>query len=335
MIIFTKKVMLSILCVLFLMLSCGESKEKKVDENGNIVSSAVPESKFESTGFIMKYNKYIDFGNRFDSQANDSYQRYFKWADIEKGPKNAKRVGGVSTLPEASLKDLKTALGLEEDIEGVDGLMKVVYDKAVVLYNVFEDADGYYDKEDYKDDDFAKGEELHKQIVAAYDGYFTAYSAMYKEFAVLQDELFKFDAAKFKEENLLLKYNLMMSLHFSENILDVIGDLDAQELKKMDMAKFDAEMTEFRTHFDALDKLAKDKSNITKEYGDSSIKGHYISSFIKKGNDFIVQTRKLKERIEKNNFNYGSIHPNIPASGSPHKLNEIYSKMVGEYNSLN
>lgn len=329
-----KKTFTSILCISLLIASCGDSKEKKVDDNGNTVVSAVPTNNFESAEFINKYNTYIDFGNSFDKRAIDSYHKYFEWADIDNGPKGAKNVRGVSTLPEHSLKSLEKGLAIDIEIEGVDEPMKAAYEKGKQLYTVIEEADSYYDKQDYKDDNFEKGEQLHMSIKTAFDEYFNAYDTMYSEFVVVQDELFKYDVEKFKSNGELIKYNLMMGLHTSEAVLNVIGSLDGPELKNINLESFEKRVAEFRATYDELEKLAKDEEQIKKEYGSSVRAKHSISSFVNTGKQFIREIRNLKERIEKNNFKYSIVHPNIPDNGSPLKLSKIYSTMVSEYNRV-
>ncbi|WP_282132947.1 DUF3829 domain-containing protein [Cellulophaga baltica] len=104
-----KKTFGTLICISLFLASCGDSKEKQVDEHGTTITSAVPESKFDSNEFIGKYNAYIDFGNAFHKRANDTYNHYFDWASIENGPKGAKNIKGVYGLPEHSLNALEKA----------------------------------------------------------------------------------------------------------------------------------------------------------------------------------------------------------------------------------
>ena len=329
-----KKTFGTLICISLFLASCGDSKEKQVDEHGTTTTSAVPESKFDSNEFIGKYNAYIDFGNAFHKRANDTYNHYFDWASVENGPKGAKNIKGVYTLPEHSLNALEKGLEMNVEIDGVDAPMKVVHEKAKNLFNVLEEADGYYKKQDYKDDAFVKGQELHERLKTAFDAYFIAYDTMFSEFVVVQDELFAFDVEKFKSSGQLIKYNLMMGLHTSEAVLDVIGGLDGPELKNIDMKAFDTKVAEFRLFYDALEKLAQDETQFKKEYGTSVGAKHSLKSFITTGEQFIREIRNLKERVEEGDFKYSIVHPSIPDNGSPLKLSKTYSKMVNEYNRI-
>lgn len=317
------------------LISCGDTKEKKVDENGNTVATGISENMFESANFIDKYNVYIDFGNTFHNEVNNTYDRYFEWADYEKGPKAAKRVGTVSDIADYSLTKLEEALPKDPEIEEIDPLMEQVAEKAKILNTVLAEASGYYKRQDYKDDDLTKGQNLHVDLVKAFEAYYAAYDAMYAEFEVLQDELTAYDAEKFKTNGQLIKYNLIMNLEYVENMLNTIGSLDGPELKTLDLEKLDAQAAKFRTSFDELEKLVTDEEQVKKEYGNPSLVNYKLSRFVGSSEDMIREIRNLKERIEKNDFKYSIVHPEIPDKGSPAKLNKIYGQLINGYNSLN
>lgn len=330
-----KKTIILLLSTTLLFTSCGEKKEKKVDETGKTIATGVAESLFESATFIDKYNVYIDYGNSFHSKVNDSYTNYFDWADYEKGPKGAKRIGNVYEISDYALKEVEEALTKEPEIKEIDPLMAVVAEKANTLNKLLSEASSYYKRQDYKDDDFAKGQSIHTDLVKAFEEYYAVYGTMYAEFEVLQDELTAYDTEKFKNNGELIKYNLITSLNASEGILNIIGDLDGPELKNINMEKLDNQVLKFRASFDELEKLIKDEEQVKKEYGNPATINYKLSNFIGYSEDMIREVRNLKERIEKNNFKYSIVHPNIPDNGSPIKLSKLYGHLVGSYNSLN
>jgi len=115
--------------------------------------------------------------------------------------------------------------------------MKVVLKDATTLHGIIDKADSYYQKQDYKDDDFAKGKDLHKELVIAYDNYFNSYDKMYVNFRALQSSLKEFEANKYKENGELIRYNLMMELNKADDIFMLIGNLDSEGLKKMNLGE--------------------------------------------------------------------------------------------------
>jgi len=328
-------ILLLSLLLVALSTSCGEDKKSNLTGDTKDISSETLD-KFETKTFINKYNAYIDFGNQFDKSVVTSYDRYFKWAGREEGPSSkSKRIGGVSKLYDSQLKKLERAIALDPEIEEVDELMKVVLKNATSLHDILQTADSYYQKQDYKDDDFAKGKDLHKELVIAYDNYFNSYDNMYVNFRALQSNLKEFEANKYKENGELIRYNLMMELNKADDIFMLIGNLDGESLKKMNLEEFKAKLSAFRTVHEDLEKLNDDETQKTKEFGEVSMAKSILPSFIREGNSFIRECRNLLERIEKNDFDYGIVHPNIAAKGSPLKLRKVYSNLVTNYNRMN
>ncbi|WP_299098200.1 YiiG family protein [uncultured Winogradskyella sp.] len=327
-----KKLILSCITLLFIATSCNDEKKASNAEQVNTKSL----DKFESKEFIDKYNMYIGFGNRFDKNVGNSYERYFSWADYEKGPSNeSKRIGGVTTLSDFELEKLEKAIALDPEIEEVDDLMKTVLKDATTLYSTLEKADSYYQKQDYKDDDFALGKDLHKELVKAFENYYKSYDTMYINFKGLQNSLKEFEANKYKENGELIRYNLMMELNKADQVFDVIGNLDGEKLKSVDIKELKAKLADFRTVHNELEAQNKDETQKTKEFGKTSIAKSFLPSFIREGNSFIRETRNLIERIEKNDFDYGITHPSIPASGSALKLRAVFGNLVTNYNRMN
>ncbi len=324
------KIIPSILAITLLITGCGNSAEKKVDEKGKTIATSISDSQFESDAFIEKYNVYITFENSFNKRVYEAYNRYFEWADIEKGPKESRYIRGIYTLNDFQIKNLEKALAKEPEIEMIDPLMLVVLEKSKILNEVVLESNEYYEKEDYKDDDFAKGELLHGRLVEAFNKYFTAYDAMKVEFVVLQGELFEHEVENLKKNGFIIRYNLKMSLHQAEGIIDTLGELNATELESLDVNKFDAQMTKFITIYDDLEKLVKDQAQLKKEYGDNFGGKAYISSYIYGSRDFIRETRRLRKRIEKNDFKSSRNSDN----GTPEKINNVYFDMVEKYNGI-
>jgi len=265
----------------------------------------------------------------FTPRAYESYNRYFGWADVEKGPKGSKIVLGLYPLEEGRINHMEEALGNAPEIEKLDTLMRVVIEKSKALSNVTLEAEEYYDKEDYKDDDFAKGETLHKSLLEAFNEYFSANDEMKVEFLVLKEELFEYEIDKLKKNGLITQYNIQMNMHHAEAILDLLGNLDVSELKSLDVKKYDTQMTKFQTTYDDIEKLAKDTNQIKKEYGDNFYM-EYITDYIYESRDFIRETKRLKTRIEKSDFEVSRGSDN----GTPKKIHAVYSQMVNMYNRM-
>lgn len=329
-----KKIVISICSIALLVSSCADSKEKKVDASGKTIATSIPDSQFESGEFIDKYNAYIDFGNSFPKSVNSSSDSYFRWADYENGPKGAKNPSGITTIYNYPLEKLAKAFEKGPEIKEIDELMKIVYEKAIKLQATVQEANDYYAIQDYKDDNFEKGELFHKRLVVDFEEYYKAYDTMNAEFQVLQDELFVYDAEKYKKNGELIKYDLMMSLHEAEGVLFLIGNLDGPDLKTIDLNKYDSGMANFRRIYDELVEFSTNEEQLKKELTGNVFSESKYKEYLKDCAEFIRESRTLKERIEKNDFKYSIVHPNIPDKGTPTKLSKIYGEMISDYNGM-
>lgn len=322
------KNLIAIAFIASLTLACGK-KDENATSGDSDKESIVNNSSYNNPKFIEKYNGYIGFGNNFHSSALKAYERYFKWADKETGP-NAKNLGSIYTIPDYSIGSLEKALKVDAEIEGVDDLMQIVLEKAKKIQKTLDEADNYYDLQDYKEDDFKKGQELHKQIITEFDEYFEAYGKMKTNFNKVQEELFIHDVERYKKNESFIRYNLMLGLNSAEKIVNSI--FDTENLTKLDLQKLDENLKKFRTYYDELNKLSENEEQIEKEI--SSIGKSSLRTFLSESKNFIRETKKLKERVEKNDFRYGPAHPSIPASGSPEKIDKVYSNLVNNFNRM-
>jgi tetratricopeptide (TPR) repeat protein len=213
----------------------------------SLVSDTSESNAFETSEFIDKYNVYINFENSFDKRVRESQEYYFKWADREESPPtNTNRVYGIMTLYDHSLEFLEEAIKKKPKIDEVDDLMKDVLKKATTLHNVVKNAHSYYDRQDYKDDDFVKAKKFHKELILAYDNYFISYAKMDPVFSDLQDRFNNFLINKYQESGELIKYNLIKGIKKAKQIIAIIGDLEGEELLKLDLGDFKKAVAEYR-----------------------------------------------------------------------------------------
>ncbi|EAY29034.1 DUF3829 domain-containing protein [Microscilla marina] len=323
-------------------ISCGtKNKHTENSTNEDIAtetaqSDAEPVNLFEHPDFAKKFNAYINFSNRFHKSATKSYEKYLAWVDKAKGPKYGKNTPQtLYELHERSLEKVAKEVDFDPQMKGIDQPMRQVVEKADALYQLINTANGYYEKEDYKDDDFAKGQVLHPQLMKAFEEYFAAYEKISLPFQQLQDETFRFDVEKFKANGQAIRYNLMINLKNVEDIATLIDSLDGSDLKKVDMKSLDEKMKAFKESHNKLENLQNDEAQLEKAFGNMAVfKRSNLDSYVTNGVDFIKNIRNLKERIKTNNFKYSIVHPSIPDKGSPAKLFELYSQMVNLYNRM-
>ena len=120
-----------------------------------------------------KMNAYIECYNRADDSAHTSIERYQSWIkDIKKGPTGKEsHIYGIHDIHENVIKlcnkSMTEGLAIEPAAPELDAAAKQYLDNLNALKEKVSEAHKYYERENYKDDKFAKGKEMHAPLVAA------------------------------------------------------------------------------------------------------------------------------------------------------------------------
>lgn len=115
-----------------------------------------------------KLNAYVALMNR-TLRASESIARYESWVDKEKGPVNKNRAFGVYELFDVAdeIAEASEALKQEPKLAGLDASMKAYIEAYSQLSPIIDEANGYYERKDYLDDNLAKGREIHVRLMPA------------------------------------------------------------------------------------------------------------------------------------------------------------------------
>lgn len=331
------KLILFVLLISFL--GCQEIKDDKTSsatttsiEKKKKVTTA-PLTRFDTEIFIKKYNGYMSFANDFDQDAQKIYLNYISWADPDKGPRlNDEKSFKVGVVSNTEIKFLKEAISEEPIIEELDDLMKEVSTTATQLYASTKEANLYYKAENYKDDGKKGIPILHKKLIKDFRAYFKTYDSMNVAFVKLQKDLSMHEANRLKERGLHIRYNVLMMLYKTEDLVTLIGALNGSALKNLDRKKFEDEVAAFKEINNELVKYESDENQVMLEYGEFGSGRYVASGFVNTGASIIKQCRDLLNRIDTNDYNYDINHKYIHADGSPEKLQSIYIKMVEDFN---
>lgn len=129
--------------------------------------------KSENAKLGEKLERYIGCLNSFDRTAQRIYEDYTR-AVGKQGPAKG-RVSSTS-LSAASdytisqcVEKLKQGLEVQPRVEELDQSAQTYLDALTKLAPVLKEAHDYYRQEDYKDDNFVKGRQLHGPLVAAFE----------------------------------------------------------------------------------------------------------------------------------------------------------------------
>jgi uncharacterized protein DUF3829 len=143
---------------------------------------------------IEEINGYVACLNRTMPRTNQSYQRYLSWVDAKGGPtcKESYISYGLYTLYDDGIEKCKKATQVENPsfpkMAKTVGELAAAYAELVPLAKM---ADDYYQQQDYKDDNCAKGKSLHPKLMDAFNRYRMAASKLQGDLNVEKTQLDK------------------------------------------------------------------------------------------------------------------------------------------------
>ncbi|MGH9943564.1 MAG: DUF3829 domain-containing protein [Pyrinomonadaceae bacterium] len=133
-------------------------------------SSTITPSENELLG--QKLEQYIGCVNSFDTTAHRSYEEYAR-AMGKQGPGRGRTISSLGAANDhyfdQCFEKLQKGLDVLPAVDDLDQGAQSYLAAMQKLKPVLKEANDYYKQEDYKDDEFAKGRELHGPLVAAFD----------------------------------------------------------------------------------------------------------------------------------------------------------------------
>ena len=123
---------------------------------------------------IAKSNAYIGLMNR-TLRASDSWRRYSSWVNLKTGPTGKERYidYGLYSLYDVR-SEIEKALAATTQpplVPELDATMKRYIEAYQVLAPLITQANGYYERKDYKSDGMAEGKALHVRLAPAAETY--------------------------------------------------------------------------------------------------------------------------------------------------------------------
>lgn len=116
--------------------------------------------------------------NRYSDPVLGSRQRYFSWADRERGP-GGRHIYGLyqvspSDVPQcrAAVTEVAQSQPILAEVDAAASAYATALEQVVPLIGR---AYAYYERENYRDDDMAGGREMHPQLVDAFDAFEAAH----------------------------------------------------------------------------------------------------------------------------------------------------------------
>ncbi len=122
--------------------------------------------------WIAKSNASVGLLNA-SLRAKESFNRYASWVDLKKGPTGRERIiYGLYSVSDSQAADAiakaRKAIPQAPEIPELDRAMAALADAFEAAVPVINEADAYYERQDYKSDKAAGARELHSRLMPAF-----------------------------------------------------------------------------------------------------------------------------------------------------------------------
>jgi len=275
-----------------------------------------------------KLNAYIGCFNALDSKTHGSIQSYTRWIkDVEAGPSG--RETHVYGPFEISAYDLKQcdapvteAIAAKPALADLDAAAGHYQQALKALVPISKEAHDYYDRQDYEDDQFAKGKQLHAPLMAAFKDFVVASETFNAELerqndAAQREQLKALEQAEGRTREY---YRLAMMLE-AKAIVEMMSDDDFDQAKA-------------RERLDAFNRISDEAHAkvADQEPGKSDWEG-----FEREAENFRREGKERLQRVSANtpytDFERRMLDsPSMAPSGSAGKLMQEYNSLVFQSN---
>lgn len=161
--------------------ACGD---KTPPAAGGAGSSAKPEASAAPADaqqqLTAKLNAYIGCFNALDSKTHGSIQSYTRWIkDVDAGPSGREtNVYGPFEISDYDMKQcdapVSEAIAAKPALADLDAVAGQYQQALKALVPISKEAHDYYERQDYEDDRFAKGKQLHAPLMTAFKDFVVA-----------------------------------------------------------------------------------------------------------------------------------------------------------------
>jgi hypothetical protein len=299
---------------------------------GAVVEADSPDAKLSH-----KLNGYVSCLNSYADRAFDARERYLSWVDEKTGPTGKEsRIGyGVYTMsdPAACVTEYQQANALEPKLPVLEAAATAYAAALVAMHPLLEEANTYYERENYKDDAGAKGRELHPKLLAAWAALDTANDAMRAEFSAQRGAVQLRELAELEKKGKDLRYYIAKTM-YEARVLTELGEPAAEGdfgLADADKVKAQAALVEALT--DEYIAYVKAHADEAKGYMMLSRYDSAIDDFAKQAKLFSrrVAEKSKASRSELSRLGHGLTSPD----GTFSKLQYQYNQLVAAHNGMN
>lgn len=270
-----------------------------------------------------KLNAYVGCINRLSERSYQSRSRYASWA-AKTGPTGKERIiYGTYTIYDTSdcKNNVEKANAMEPRDAALEAAASAYADAVGRLEPLLKEADDYYSQENYKDDRMAKGKALHPRLVAAWDAFASADTALRGGVETINDRRAVEKLAAIEaSEGRKARY------HTEALMIQAKRVLRAQQSDKPDITAITQTLGEYETTMKTIEQLAT---------GDGKTIGSF---FISSAKSFLTSAKQLMRRIrDKTPLSQGdrmmiNAGGGEMIEGTPQRLLRDYNGLIDAYN---
>ena len=288
----------------------------------------------EDERLTEKLNRYIACTNKSSRKVLDSSRRYASWIDPEAGlTGKEKNVYGVYRVGDHKLciEGITASNDADPDDPELEAAATAYADALKAVVPLVEEAYGYYNAKQYKDDKFAKGKELDPKLRDAFKRFADADADLREKVRERNDALLERELARIeKVEGRKLLFHTKNVVAHAKKVVEAAdvpdyGDLDLTAIQPQRDAYASA-LAECEKYAEAHRKEAGSITMYASFLGDAGEFKAAVEELIARKRDNEAYTRSEQARL-------GSSPERI--KGHPRKVDKAYNDLIDRSNGLN
>lgn len=279
-----------------------------------------------------KLNGYIGCVNSLSKRVQDSAYHYWGWIDREKGVTGKERhPRGPLTVSDSRdcRKAVEASAALEPSLPDLEAAGKAYVAAFDVVEPLVKEANTYYDEENFKDDDFAKGKAIHPKLAAAWTAFDSADAALRAQIKSQNEQLQTRELVRIeKEEGRKLRF---LSKNVMAEAKKYVVVAHSEPFETLDLAALTAAAEAFE--------LALEETNTYAEaHKEEASSIRQWSSFLGASKDLKKQGKTLARRKRDGQpwteQELKMLSRRQTVDGHPTALNEEFNALIKESNGL-
>ncbi len=237
--------------------------------------------------------------NSLDDRILSSRSRYRDWVDDDDGPRpNSRHVYGLYTFrdPSDCAEAVAAASAISPRKPEMDSAAQAYVTAVTNLHGIVEEAERYYDRNDYQDDHMARGQELHGPLIAGFNAFMVAREALIAHV----DSAFE-EALSKREEALApgdTRHRLLYDTMRSAAEIARTANVHWREVGSIDHDSFFAKAEGYQRQVDELEAAL---SSVSEEERNAEMGRPFrgLQSYVQASQAFAQAAKSLARRVER------------------------------------